>query len=261
MGGFMDQPLRDRRILVTGAASGIGAAAVQVFSDAGAMVAATYRKTPPPAKLADAATWLRCDLQLPEQADRAVAAATAHMEGLDAVLHAAGTWLPGPAGEITEDNLDSVLANIVKATIFVNQAAFRAMLGRGGRIINLGSAEAVMGSPISASYASAKGAVHSWTRSAAKAWGQYGITVNAVDPSVETPGTQRFRDYVGEEVAEARQKQVSELRPVASSLGTDMHGDPVQDLGPVLVFLASSGSPFVSGQILAVSGGLLLLGA
>jgi NAD(P)-dependent dehydrogenase (short-subunit alcohol dehydrogenase family) len=93
------------------------------------------------------------------------------------------------------------------------------MQGHGGRIINLGSAEGVMGSPISASYAAAKAAVHAWTRSAA----------------------------VG--------------RGTAPRLGRGSHGDPARDLGPMLVFLAGDGARFITGQLLAVDGGLMMLGA
>lgn len=62
------------------------------------------------------------------------------------------------------------------------------MKGRGGRIINLASAEGVMGSPISAGYAAAKAGVHAWTRSAAKVWRTENITVNALAPAMDTRG-------------------------------------------------------------------------
>ncbi|TDT98293.1 NAD(P)-dependent dehydrogenase (short-subunit alcohol dehydrogenase family) [Streptomyces sp. 846.5] len=259
----MDSQLQGRRILVTGAAGGIGAAAVRVFAEAGATVAATYRNSPPPDSLDTEATWLQCDLRSPEQADKAVAAAAEALGGLDVVLHAAGTWGPGPAGEITEENLDFMLDTNVKATVFINQAAYRVMrdAGQGGRIINLGSGEAVTGITWSSSYALAKGAVHAWTRSAAKAWGRYGITVNAVAPAVETPGAERFREFLGPEAAAMIRKSTSQTRPIAGSFGAEELGDPVRDLGPVLVFLAGPGSHFVTGQLLAVGGGSMMLGA
>lgn len=259
----MDGQLHGRRILVTGAAGGIGAAAVEVFAEQGAVIAATYRDSPPPASLSTAATWLRCDLRSPDQADEVVAAAASAMGGLDVLLHAAGTWGPGPAGEITEENLDFMLNTNVKATVFTNQAAYRLMrdAGQGGRIINLGSGEAVTGITWSSSYALAKGAVHAWTRSAAKAWGRYGITVNAVAPAVETPGAERFREYLGPQAAAMIKQGTAQSRPIAGSLGAEELGDPARDLGPVLVFLAGPGSRFVTGQLLAVGGGSLMLGA
>jgi len=192
-----------------------------------------------------------------EQFGRLTETAATAMGGLDVVLHAAGTWGPGPAGEITEENLDFMLDTNVKATVFTNQAAYRSMrdAGQGGRIINLGSGEAVTGITWSSSYALAKGAVHAWTRSAAKAWGRYEITVNAVAPAVETPGAERFREFLGPPQAAAMIKQrTAESRPIAGSLGAE-------ELGPVLVFLAGPGSHFVTGQLLAVGGGSMMLGA
>ncbi|GAA3613572.1 hypothetical protein GCM10022223_32150 [Kineosporia mesophila] len=55
--------------------------------------------------------------------------------------------------------------------------------------------------------------------------------------------------------------QLSRTRPVTGSLGADLLGDPAQDLGPVLVFLAGTGSRFMTGQLLPVTGGSLMLGA
>jgi NAD(P)-dependent dehydrogenase (short-subunit alcohol dehydrogenase family) len=76
------------------------------------------------------------------------------------LLHAAGLWQPGIPGQITGEDIDFLVDTNVKATIFTNQAAYAVMRkGGGGRIINFGSGEAVMGSPISALYAATKGAV------------------------------------------------------------------------------------------------------
>jgi 3-oxoacyl-[acyl-carrier protein] reductase len=253
--------LAGRRVLVTGAASGIGAAAVEVLAAEGATVTATYHRTPAPGRLAESAAWIQCDFRAQAEADRGVDQAVAIMGGLDVLIHAAGSWGPGIPGELSEDNLESMFSTNVKATVYANQAAFRNMISRGGRIVNFGSSEGVSGMPFSASYSMAKGAVHSWTRSAAKAWGKHAITVNAVVPAVETPGADRFRAFLGPQAAAAMTEQTAPRFSVASSLGPGQLGDPVRDLGPVLVFLASEGSRFITGQLLSVSGGLVMLGA
>ncbi len=144
----MSQELIGRRVLVTGAATGIGAAAVEVLVAAGATVTATYHRTPPPDALARSATWLRYDLRAQGDAVGAVDEAATAMNGLDALVHAAGSWGAGLAGELTEEDLEYMLATNVKATVFANQAAFHVMKGQagGGRIVNFGSSEGASGS-------------------------------------------------------------------------------------------------------------------
>lgn len=243
-----------RRVLITGAATGIGAAIVDVFVDSGADVVATFHEAPAPER--SQASWLRCDVTSVNSVDETVDAAAAAMGGLDAVIHAAGLWLPGIVGAITDADIDRLVSINVRGTIHVNQAAHRIMQGSGGRIINFGSAEAVMGSPISAVYAATKGAVHAWTRSAAKAWANDRITVNAVAPAMQTPGADRLRTFLGPEGAAFMDDQMKLAIPLGGTLG-----DPARDLGPLLVFLAGEGSAFITGQLLAVDGGLVMLGA
>jgi 3-oxoacyl-[acyl-carrier protein] reductase len=183
----MTSPLQGRRVLVTGGATGIGAAAVQVLSEAGAVVVATYHRTPPPSQ--GGVTWLQCDVRDSAAVDEMVRGAAEQLGGLDVLLHAAGLWQAGIPGQLTGEDIDFLVDTNLKATIFTNQAAYAVMrTDGGGRIINFGSAEAVMGSPISALYATTKGAVQAWTRSAAKAWGAEKVSVIALAPAVKTPG-------------------------------------------------------------------------
>jgi 3-oxoacyl-[acyl-carrier protein] reductase len=249
----MTSPLQGRRILVTGGATGIGAAAVQVLTDAGARVVATYHQTPPPERAG--VTWLQCDVRQSAAVDAMVDEAVRILGGLDVLLHAAGLWQPGIPGQITGDDIDFLVDTNLKATIFTNQAAYRVMRENGGRIINFGSGEAVMGSPISAVYAATKGAVQAWTRSIAKAWASDNVTAVALAPAVETPGADRLRDFLGPELADLIDQQIKATIPLGGALG-----DPARDLGPVLVFLAGEGSRFITGQLIAVDGGMVMLG-
>jgi 3-oxoacyl-[acyl-carrier protein] reductase len=249
-------PLKDRRILVTGGATGIGAAAVAVLTAAGADVAATYHQTPPPDGVA--ATWTQCDVRDADAVSAMVHQTAEQLGGLDVLVNAAGLWQAGIPGYIGADEISFLLDTNVKATILTNQAAYAVMKDqdpKGGRIINFGSSEAVMGSPISAVYAATKGAVQAWTRSAAKAWAADHVTVNALAPAVQTPGADRLRDFLGPEAAALIDQQMKMLIPLGGALG-----DPARDVGPILVFLAGLGSGFITGQLLAVDGGLMMVG-
>jgi 3-oxoacyl-[acyl-carrier protein] reductase len=251
----MTQSLHGRRILVTGGATGIGAAAVQVLNEAGAAVVATYHRTAPSDRTG--VTWVQCDIRDSAAVDDMVRGAAERLGGLDVLLHAAGLWQPGIPGQITGEDIDFLVDTNLKATIFVNQAAYAVMRrDGGGRIINFGSGEAVMGSPISAVYAATKGAVSAWTRSIARAWAAEKVSAIALAPAVQTPGADRLRDFLGPEAAEFIDEQIKSTIPLGGALG-----DPVNDLGPTLVFLCSEGSRFITGQLIAVDGGLVMLGA
>lgn len=248
--------LEGRRILVTGAATGIGAAAVEVLTAAGADIAATYHRTPPPHGLA--ASWMRCDVRDADAVTAMVQQAAGQLGGLDVLVNAAGLWQAGIPGHVGAEDISFLLDTNVKATILTNQAAYAVMKDqdpKGGRIINFGSSEASMGSPISAVYAATKGAVQAWTRSAARAWASDHVTVNALAPAVQTPGADRLRDFLGPEAAALIDQQMQMMIPLGGTLG-----DPARDVGPMLVFLAGPGSGFITGQLLAVDGGLMMVG-
>jgi len=249
-------PLRGRRILVTGAATGIGAAAVAVLTEAGAEVTATYHRTPPPDDLS--ATWLQCDVRDSNAVSAMVQQAAEALGGLDVLVHAAGLWQPGIPGYLGAEEISFLLDTNVKATILTNQAAYAVMKDqdpKGGRIINFGSSEAVMGSPISAVYAATKGAVQAWTRSAARAWAADEVTVNALAPAVQTPGADRLREFLGPQAGPLIDQQLKTMIPLGGALG-----DPARDVGPILVFLSGTGSGFITGQLLPVDGGLIMVG-
>ncbi|MFI5881519.1 SDR family NAD(P)-dependent oxidoreductase [Streptomyces sp. NPDC051554] len=249
-------PLAGRRVVVTGAAGGIGAAAVSAFLAAGARLVGLFHSTPPPDELREQCDWLACDARSRDSVTTAFDRAASILGGLDVLLNAAGTWRPGSPESLSDDAFDLIIDANLRTTVLTNQAAFEHMRHSGGQIINLGSSEGVRGNPLAPHYAAAKAGVHAWTRSVASAWGTFGITVNALAPAVRTPGADRLWDHLGEERAAAFQQNLRTAMPLRGELG-----DPQTDLGPVMVFLAGSGARFMTGQLIAVNGGLLMLGA
>jgi 3-oxoacyl-[acyl-carrier protein] reductase len=248
------RPLAGRRILITGGATGIGAAAVDVLTAAGAVVAATFHRTEPAAH--PEVTWLRCDVTDSAAVEQLMSDVVGALGGLDVLIHAAGLWHPGIPGSIDADDIRMVLDTNFTSTVLTNQAAYAVLHETGGQIINFGSSEGVLGSPISAIYAASKSAVASWTRSCAKAWAPQGVTVNALAPAVETPGAARLRTFLGPDAAPFLEKALESTIPLGGKLG-----DPTRDVGPMLVFLAGDGARFITGQLIAVDGGLMMVGA
>ena len=250
-------PLTGRRAIVTGAAGGIGAAAVRAYLAAGAQVVGLYRNTPPPADLAERCTWVSGDLVDRGSVDQAFQKAVETLGGLDVLVHAAGVWRGSMADTLTEEDYHDVLNRNLLSTILTNQAALARMRETGGgQIVNMGSGEGVRGNQIAPHYAAAKAGVHAWTRSVATAWGRHGVTVNALSPAVSTPGVERLNEFIGPKAAEAMRASLRATMPIRGELG-----DPLDDLGPVLVFLGGPGARFITGQLVAVNGGLQMLGA
>lgn len=252
--------LDGQRIIVTGAANGIGAATLAAYVGEGARVAALdvedEQGRERVAALGERAHFFHCDVSVKDDVESAFASAAAWLGGLDVLAHVAGIERGGAAESISAEDWSRVLAVNLLGTVFTNQAAFYHLKDRGGRIINFGSGGAVRGQVGSSHYAASKGGVHAFTRTVAQEWGGYGITVNAVAPGAWTRMYDEYLDRLGEQ---GRQMAINAMRhmiPIGGKLG-----DPARDIAPVMVFLASPAAHFMTGQLIAVDGGMVMLGA
>ena len=254
--------LTGKRVIVTGAARGIGASAVAGLVAAGARVTALDvaaeggQATVDSANLAGPgqAEFRTCNIADRSQAVPVIDAAVAAMGGLDALINIAGIQRYTPAESITDEEWDLVLGVNAKGAMITNQAVFPHLKARGGRIINFASAAGVAGLRGCAHYSASKGAVLSWTRTIAQEWGQYGITANAIAPGMWTPMYDTTRSGMTPEALAAHDRGMAMTIPLGGRLG-----DPDRDMTPVLVFLVSDGARFITGQTLAVDGGLLMV--
>jgi NAD(P)-dependent dehydrogenase (short-subunit alcohol dehydrogenase family) len=246
--------LDGRRVIVTGGAGGIGAAAVQALVARGARVACTVHEAAPdlPAGVASAP----CDIASKASVDAVVDVLVADLGGLDALIHAAGIHGSCPAADLSEADWDRMFALNGKGTLFTNQAAYRHLRDGGGSIVNMGSVEGVRGTAGNAAYASSRGAVMAWTRSVAQEWARHGIRVNCVAPVVETRLFHRMRDQLDDAGRAAMDAGLAHAIPLGGKMG-----DPLRDLAPVLAFLVGDDSRFVTGQTIAVDGGFMMLGS
>lgn len=251
--------LTGKRIIVTGAARGIGASAARALAAAGATVTGLDLtqgsvESPSAQDISGTLTYGLCDVSSRPSTLAAFDKAVVAMGGLDVLIHVAGIQRYTPAEAITDEEWDLVLGVNARGTMITNQAAFPYLKDKGGRIVNFASAAGALGLRGCAHYAASKGAVLAWTRTVAQEWGPYGISVNAIAPGMWTPMYDTTRAGMTPEQLELHDRGMAMMIPLGGRLG-----DPDTDMAPVLVFLASDASRFITGQTLAVDGGLMMV--
>jgi NAD(P)-dependent dehydrogenase (short-subunit alcohol dehydrogenase family) len=246
------RPLDGRVALVTGAGRGIGRGISAALAEAGAEVVLLARTV---ADLDEAANEIRerggraqpcaCDVTDAAALKRAIAA----LPALDVMVNNAGTNIPEPFVDVSEEHLDRLLGLNVRAAFFAAQAAAKKMLeapdrkARGAAIINMSSQMGHIGAPNRTVYCLTKHALEGLTKALAVELAPHNIRVNSVAPTfVETPMTRpmferaEFRNWVQERIPLGRL------------------GRP-EDVAAAVVFLASPGASLITGTSLLVDGG------
>src|SRR4029078_6341421 len=157
--------------------------------------------------------------------------------------------------DIPDDEWDLVFGVNVKGTLYTNQAAFRHLKDGGGVIVNFGSGAGIRGQRGSAHYSASKAAVMAWTRTVAQEWAKYGIRVNSVVPAIWTQMYDEYRSRMSDQERMIHDMAMQHVIPLGGKLG-----DPDRDAAPVMVFLASDLSRFITRQGIPVGGGIVMLG-
>lgn len=239
--------LKGKVALVTGATSGIGKQQAQVLSGAGATVIASGRDHDRLEELmsllAREGIAVPCDLA---NADLSVVfnEAIGATGGVDILCNTAGVNLREPAEQITPESWDLTLRLNLTIPFFLARELVPQMRRRGGgKVINIASLQSERAFPNSAAYGASKGGVAQLTRAMAEAWSGEGICCNAIGPGF-FPTALTAAVFDEPEIA-ARN---------ASQTAIGRNGE-LRDLDGITIFLASSASDYITGQVIYVDGG------
>jgi len=246
-----DGVLAGKRAIVTGGGRGLGRALALALAESGADVALAARSSEGIERVAtEIKERGRCALSVPtdvtETADveRLIERTLHELGGLDILVNNSGAIHVAPLLETNPEDWNRVVLTNLFGTYTCMRAAGRHLAKQGsGKIINVASNLAFKGRSHLSAYAASKAAIVSLTRTAAVEWARYGVQANAVAPGhVETDmnadvrsDTQLYEKVVGQ--VPARRMALPE------------------EIGPLVVYLASSASDFMTGEVLVIDGG------
>jgi 3-oxoacyl-[acyl-carrier protein] reductase len=245
--------LTDKVAVVTGASKGIGAGIAKALAAEGASVVVNYATSRRDADTVVAAITskggkaiaIQGDVSKSDDVERLFADATGAFGRVDILVNNAGIYRFAPIETVTEDEFHQHFNINVLGVLLATKEAIKHFTADGGSIINFSTTVTRNPPPGTSLYIASKAAIEAMTRVFAKELGPRKIRVNAISPGeVETEGT-RSAGIVGSDF----EKQMLQRTPLGRI------GQP-DDIAPVAVFLASDDARWVTGEILAVSGGL-----
>ncbi len=254
------QRLDGKTVIVTGGGGGIGGATCRRFAQEGARVAvfdmnveAAQRVAAGIVETGGVAMAFKCDITDRVQVDAAVAAAESQLGPIDVLINNAGWDVFKPFTKTEPEQWARLIAINLTGALHMHHAVLPGMAARKkGRIVNIASDAARVGSSGEAVYAACKGGLVSFSKTIAREHARHGITVNVVCPG--PTDTALFADY---KEGAGNPEKLMEAFTRAIPLGRI--GQP-DDLPGAIVFFASDDAAFITGQVLSVSGGLTMNG-
>ena len=252
--------LQDRTVVVTGGGGGIGGATCHRFATEGARVAVLDVNAGAAEQVAAAiradggqALAIHCDITVRASVDAAVAITAAQLGPIDVLVNNAGWDVFRPFTSTTPEQWDRLIAINLIGPLNMHHAVLPGMVARRqGRIVNIASDAARVGSSGEAVYAACKGGIVAFSKTIAREHARHGITVNVVCPG--PTDTALFADF---KAGAGNPEKLMEAFRRSIPLGRI--GQP-DDLPGAIVFFASDDAGYITGQVLSVSGGLTMNG-
>ena len=247
--------LTNKVAIITGGIGGIGRGIVRHFLDLGANVVVVdivdqKEGEVSVGEMADGsrAIYLKKDIALPENAGSIVGSTVAHFGALHVLINNAHASRQAPILETTQEMWDLSLGTGMYATFNLMRTAYPELKKVRGAIVNFASGAALRGQENQVTYAAAKEAIRAISRVAANEWARDGVRVNVVSPIALTPGISAWSTQFPEQ-----------YQHVLSGIPLGRLGDPERDIAPVVAFLASDESRYITGQTLMADGGSIML--
>lgn len=246
--------MKNKRVLVTGAGTGIGRAIALAFARQGAALAVHYSHSSAGAEAVvkeiveggGKAAAFRADFGEVAPLSRLAGEVVAFLGGLDVLVNNAGITMNRPFEKVTPEQFDTLYAVNVRAPFFLSQALLPELEKSRGVIINLSSIHAFEGYTEHSVYAGTRGAIGAFTRQLAIELAPRGVRVNAIAPGA-VPVPNHFKSTPGMDVEQS-------IRECGKGIPCGFAGTP-DDIANVVVFLASDAARFIVAQTLIVDGG------
>lgn len=243
--------LKDKAIIITGGAGGIGSGMAKAMAKEGAKVAIVdLNEEQGNAVLSELqeispdSMFIKADLTEREKLHEIVDAVVEKYGKLDVLVNNAHASRQVNFEDTTQEDMDFSFNTGFYPTFYLMQSAFPHLKESKGSIINFASGAGLEGQKTQTAYAAAKEAIRAISKVAANEWGEHGINVNIISPIAMTPGV------------EAWSKEHPEtFEAIVSKVPMKRWGDPENDIGPIAVFLASEDSNYMTGQTLMADGG------
>ena len=242
--------LNGKTAVVTGASRGIGEASARALDAAGARVVLSARTVSDLNRVAvdlrNDPVVLEADLSAPRAGTELAERILAAVGGVDILVNNAGIPMRRKPDELTEEDFDRVFSINVRSLLMLTLGLGPSMIARGGgSVINISSIASLRGPLGRVAYAGTKGAVDAMTRSLAADWGPSGVRVNALCPGL-----------IATSIWEADRRDVPGLtEQLEERIALKRWGDGA-DVADVVVFFASDASRYVTGEVVAVDGGM-----
>ncbi len=245
---MIDFELEGKVAIVTGASRGLGRAAATALIEQGVQVLAVARSLDDLQELEsvspDKVRARQCDMHDTADVSKLPLEAIDAFGRLDIVVNNAGIAPAGRFLEQDEQTWDDVLAVNVTAPAALARAAGQHLLDQGsGKIINIASTSGILGKAMLVAYSTSKGALVQFTKALSAEWASKGVQVNAIAPGAFAPDAQRAV-LESPEILERRLRKI----PVKRMGETE-------EIGPLICYLASTKSNFVTGGVFVIDGG------